>query len=294
MSSPVIQVISLALHLVILSLLMAINRVIHKACLQDHQYYIIRILSLTDAFFSCTTITFATLLLAGLKGETLRVVIGFLGYLLYCTSLLLTALLTLDRLIAVKYCLYYRTYVTRKRINIAVLLATCFSVLVLFSILIWDESEEIPLVWWTTKSAFIYVTSIRLFVCQCIIITGKITMNIRKENEVRLKSNTQNLRFGVKAENLKKLQKLKRSVKDIIHLNFWTCIFLIPNTTVTLLMLFDVNVGWSKNGLALANVFAFTLQSLSNPIVYATSFSKIRNYLFISRRRVKTNSESTT
>ena len=280
------QAVSCFLHVLILSLLIFINMVIRKACLRSHQYYIICILSITDALFSCNIIVFAILLIADLRSENLRLVIGYLGYFLYCSSTLITGLLTLDRWIAVKYCLYYHTYVTRRKINMATLLALTFTATTLLFIFIWDKSEELSsLVWWSTKGVLIYVMTVRLVLCVCIIVTGKMTLKMRKDNEERLKRNAQ-LRHGVIEENLKTLQKLKRSVKDIIHLNFWTCIFIVPISTVSFLILLNFDLGLSKNDLALANVFSFTLQSLSNPIVYATSFSKIRKHLKIKRKRV--------
>lgn len=281
-----IQATSCFLHVIILSLLIAINMVIRKACLKDHQYYIIRILSLTDALFSCNVIVFSILLLADMPSENLKIVVGYLGYFLHCTSILITSLLTIDRWVAVKYCLYYRTYVTKCRINMATFLTVAFSASPLMCIFILDKSEEMSsFIWWSTRAVIIYVTVIRLVVCICIIVTGKLTMKIRQDNEERLKKNTQ-LRYGIKEENLKTLQKLKRSVKDIIHLNFWTCIFIIPISTVSILILFDINFGWSNHMLSLANVFSFSVHSLSNPIIYAKSFSKIRRHLTIKRKRI--------
>ena len=289
-----IQVTSFFLHVVIFSLLTLINMVIRKA-LKDHQYYIIRILSFTDSLFSCNVIVFSILMLADMSSENLRIVVGLLGYILYCTSMLVTSLLTIDRLIAVKYCLYYRTYVTKRRINMATFLTFALSACPLLCFFVWDKSKELPsFIWWTTRGVIVYVTVIRLVVCVCIIVTGKLTLKIRKDNEERLKINSQ-LRHGVKEENLKALQKLKRSVKDIIHLNFWTCIFIIPISTVSILILFDIDLGWSNHELGLANVFSFSLQSLSNPIVYATCFSKIRKHLIIKiikRKRISSNSSS--
>ena len=87
---------------------------------------------------------------------------------------------------------------------------------------------------------------------------------------------------GEQAENLDVLTKIKRGIKDVVVLNFWTCIFLVPVSVLSILSLLDV--GLESELLLQCNMFAYSAQVLSNLIIYIFSQSKIRDFINPKKR----------
>ena len=268
------------LNIMAFVLLIVINVIIHKAGLHDNQYHLIRFLTIADTSFSFNVILFVILVfIMKVEVNTLSKVLGCTGYWIHGLSLTITIFLTLDRLIAVKHAIYYQTYVTKARINKLLLISAFVLAAIVSSIYIFDDSEhEMNTVWYSTYSVVIYTTCIRLLTCICIIVFGKITRDVRNKNEARLAARHSSV---MKREELKNPKKLRRSIKDIIHLNFWTCIFIIPASISSILMLIDIG---EHKELWIFSIFAFTALSVSNPIIYIFSFNKIRKYIFKQRR----------
>ena len=98
-------------------------------------------------------------------------------------------------------------------------------------------------------------------------------MALRDGNEKRIQD--LNSIHGEKAEELDVVKKLKQTIRDMIKLNFWTCIFLLPLSVSCLVIAFESD--YRKTAL-LANIIFVKVYALSNPIIYLTSFEKIREF----------------
>ena len=275
--SVAIQSISAILHGIVIILLIFIHNVIRKARLHNNQYYLIRILSVMDTGFSANAFIYVVLLLCQIERSKLSLVFGFGGYLFHALSMKTVLLLAIDRYIAVKYCLHYELYVTKRRINMVVGSLVVLTILVLSGCYFFDQSDITSFSWHSTYAIVVYLTTVRFLVCAIILQIGRRTLQIRNEKERTIKT-SHVIIHGENAENLSLLKVLKRSIKDIIMLNYWTCFFILPMAVSSTLMLFGIGV--NSKYIALAIYFLHSLHSLTNPIIYIFCFSKIRNYLF--------------
>uniref|UniRef100_A0A7M5ULH2 Uncharacterized protein n=1 Tax=Clytia hemisphaerica TaxID=252671 RepID=A0A7M5ULH2_9CNID len=128
--------------------------------------------------------------------------------------------------------------------------------------------------WIAVKYPLRYQEIVSKLTCVAVLVLGKLTICLRDESEAN-RPHAENL-HGVEAERLDVIIKLKRSVKDVMKLNIWTCVFLLPMVFCSLTFLVtDV----SELGLKLDALFAL-VNVISNPIVYLTCFSKIRQYWY--------------
>ena len=117
------------------------------------------------------------------------------------------------------------------------------------------------------------MTSINYFFLCLEICVGKITKYLRDQNEARMKQKTK-ITLQAKQEQISKIKKIKRSVMDVVKLNWWTCLFVLPMATASLL---------TSSGTGSELVYRMAAISkmaylLSNPIIYLLCFTKIRQY----------------
>ena len=113
--------------------------------------------------------------------------------------------------------------------------------------------------------------------CILILVLGHKTLKIRDQNNGKLQ-NIANF-HGEDAERINTIQRLSRSMKDVLKLNILTCVFLFPLIVVSFVRLF-LQPGsaplWLLIIAALANLFYL----ISNPVIYLCCFTKIREYLY--------------
>ena len=147
-----------------------------------------------------------------------------------------------------------------------------------------------------TYSPYIYTsplimaisTVIRTVCAAIMIILGRKTLQYRNESENRIR-NMNNL-HGEEAEELNALTVLRQGVKDVLKVNLWTCVFLLPMTFVALLIL--LRLGTSVGSVIFTiNTICATLYTLANPIIYLSCFSKIRGFWTRLFRRHRTEPE---
>ena len=123
-----------------------------------------------------------------------------------------------------------------------------------------------------------YVTFVRLLTCVAIVILGKAILCKRSQNEKELKR--RNNIHGTEAESLDILKILKRGIKDVIKLNFWTCIFVVPMGLASLL----ITIGREEEIIIISLFFTSAVYLVSNPIIYLLCFTKIRQFWWRSGR----------
>ena len=239
----------------------------------DNQYYLIRILSIADSMTLVTTI----LVTIEIPSKTVMIILLLATYALYFWSLMITIFLIVDRWLAVKYSLRYHALVTKRKINISILLSL-FGGFIIFSCLFFIEGVESisnDHMYFTNRSTLAFLVILRISTCVVIIVFGKSTIRLRNESEANRPPGA-NL-HGVEAERLDIIIKLKRSIKDVFKLNIWTCVFLLPLTFTTLTHLLFKEAPIQLFRLKfLLNL----LYLVSNPIIYLTCFTRVRQFWY--------------
>ena len=250
--------------------------IVIKVKLRDNRFFLIQTLSLCDLLFSVNTLCYIIILWSNNNNaHLLTASFSCIGFVFHALSLQITTLITLDRFMAVKFGIHYYQIVNKTRLTVAIVMAFMIDTM-LFSLSYIFDDNIIPGVWRITFHGLVYTAILRIGTCFAILVIGKITLKIRDEKVIDIKK-TRHL-HGSKAENLHILQNLKRSIKDIVVLNFWTCIFLVPISICSLLML--CGVGVESRLLSITIMFSYLAPTLSNPIIYVMSQSKIRNRVF--------------
>ncbi|XP_066910143.1 adenosine receptor A3-like [Clytia hemisphaerica] len=256
-----------------------IQFIIQKKRLHDNQYYLIRVLSLTDLF---VVVTSCVLVVNTLFQFTNRIGLVFISMLIYIGlsySLIVTLIIAFDRWIAVKWCLQYYTLFSRVRINTALVILGVINAVILsylFYMYEVENSSGVMKTFYLNDGTVMYVTFVRTVSCVLLIVMGKLTIYLRDQSEIKMKLRT-NL-HGAEAEQLDRTKQLKRSIKDVFKLNLWTCIFLLPMIITSAFFISTISQE-KKEHLLLINGFVTYVYNLSNPIIYLTCFSKIRLYL---------------
>jgi len=165
---------------------------------------------------------------------------------------------------------------TKKLINIIVVIATGCNTLLY--IILYTFGEELLFLWPSAMGTVVFTNGMRLITMLTIVIIGRITLNIRSKAEKAINRQIDMI-HGQRAERLTVLRTLKRSVKDVVVLNFWTCAFLIPVTVAGLLSVLMNGVG-SKKDVSKAIIFSVYALSFSNPFLYVLSQTSLKQWLF--------------
>ena len=250
--------------------------ILRKARLTSPRYHLFSLLSFSDFLFAVNTLLFDMLIMeAKLQWDFIAVMISTFAYVYTMLTLQITIFITVDRLLAVKYSLRYNILMNKKKINIFVGIAVMCNILI-YSILL-HYGEEIYFVWPSTMGTLIFTNVVRVMTMLTIIIVGRITLNIRNKSEKSINRQIDMI-HGQKAEKLTILRSLKRSVKDMAVLNFWTCAFLVP-VTVTAFLYVVMNRLGSKEDLSKAVLFCAYALSISNPFVYVLSQTNLKQWL---------------
>ena len=270
------------LQLPILVLHALVQYTITKARLTNKQYYLIRILSIFDSLFAVNTLAISVVLMMEEIDGDIVVFLYLGGFLWTSLSLHVTTMVVVDRTVAVKYCLRYHQLVSKRKINFAVAWIGFITALVLSCLFYIGGVKNIASdsILISSRDITIYITIVRSFV---IIVLGKINLHIRNRSEAALQRRETSNLHGVRAERLDIFRTLKRSIKDVIQLNFWTCMFVFPMAVSSLLMVF----GNQSVLVFRVNAFATSIYTLSNPIIYLTCFTPLRQFW---RRRLRCNS----
>ena len=233
-----------------------IVKVINNGDMTDNRYFLIQILSTTDIVYAITNIPIVFILNAGpiteLDAGTKCLLI--LANTAQQAGLYTTFLISLDRLVAVHRCLEYHLLVTRRRILFALCGMLPPSVLTNTLLVFLTERKTRVL---ATYGIVILNFSWRLTTCIAILFTGSIALLLRKIN-LRLHDR--------EPARLDMLTSLKRSIKDVAVLNFWTIVFFIPLLITGTTEIFGKTENARSTQIAIA--FLQLANSLANPFIY--------------------------
>ena len=264
--------ITLCLHL-------PIQWCIYKARLHtNNNYYLIRALSLADSLANIWIIFFAVMKRFGIVNLQFRVLGIILSSFLhssYSMSLVITMLIVTDRWIAMQFALRYHALVSKRKINIAILVSS-FILLIIYLTLLFCLTPKDGHMVQRNEYSIVFSGTLILITCIYIIVFAKLTIRIRNQNEARIRDITNF--HGAEAERLDTIKRLTRSVKDVWKLNIMTCVFLVPKILVSIFQVYLPNQLQDdfKIFVALANA----IYLISNPIVYLFCFTQIRQYWY--------------
>eukprot|EP00111_Clytia_hemisphaerica_P021068 TCONS_00062094-protein len=281
---------SLILYSITLCLHFAVQWVIYKLRLHtSNNYYLIRVLSLTDSLAGSWVLFFVLLKGVGIKVESIVLKVVLSSFLMSSNSmsLVITMLIVTDRWIAIQFALRYHALVTRRKINIAILISSVTLIVIFISLLFCQTKQAGQIVQRNQYSLF-FSGGLRSITCVYIIVFAKLTLKVRNQNEARIQNITNF--HGTEAERLDIISKLTRSIKDVWKLNIWTCFFLVPRIFSSI---FQVYLPIQMiNDFKIFIFLPNAIYLISNPIVYLFCFTKIRQYWYrtlIARNSVNDN-----
>ena len=199
----------------------------------------------------------------------------FLMSVVVTSSLLSTLGISLDKYLSIKYSLRYHSIVTQKKIVLFLgfswVISTIFAAVTTLLGALTDESKYYYVLHYVQR----LIISLLLLFCSAYI------RHVRNAHEKQI--TLRNKQFGVQAEQLNILKRLRRSVVDVMRLNCTTAFAVI---TVTIL-----GAIWRYSSLEGNNVVTQILRAVclfylcSNPIIYIIVTSALRKeYSRITRR----------
>ena len=174
----------------------------------------------------------------------------------HLASIVFILFLSVERFIAVRFCLKYHEIVTEQRVAFSIGVCWFFSLSIptLFRITVKDRFKYI-------LRLEIAATIFRVIVAVSLIIISIYT-NIVRERHVK-NIEARKLHFGIFQEHLDTLNKLKRSIKDTFKLNIATTVTLFIQSVFELLRAFpETGKLMSVNIAALIILFLLKISSL--------------------------------
>ena len=270
MSSVYLQISVTVLALIVISHVLIVFIII-KASLKQHRYYLIQWLSFVDGVISlCAIVTLISTTKPHNKYiENINTVLtySFGGF-----SLAIIIIISADRFCSVVFCLRYNALVTKKRIDALLVVVFTVNFIMVVSLLFYTKKRIGK---WSPVTVAIecYVFSIRSIACCVIIVVNKTILKVRQEKLTRINKNNNEGPHSQAQEKITFLKLMERSIKDILVLNIWTVIFLLPQIPSSLTFFFSDDMVMKMRGL---NFILFILCSLSNPIIYLTTQRELR------------------
>jgi len=185
----------------------------------------------------------------------------------YTASILSTLGITIDRYIAVMYCMKYNEYVTKPRICFALSLLWIFSAFLASIPTMAGSTHEMT-------SLYRDCVHVPLYLACCIFFVGSSIYIWYVRNKHVAEITKRNVYFGFIAERLGILQNLAKSVVDIIKLNVLTA-FLV----ILIQVLKVVNYYWldeREHVIFIILTLARAMYIMSNPVIYMLTMTELR------------------
>ena len=236
--------------------------IITKVNIHKPRYYILLNLTISD------------LCMVGVGLTSLRYNNGYNEYthicskIFYALSLITTVLISVDRDIAVRYCLRYNQIVTNRNLAISIIVSWLVSIV----INIFPAIEELKLrngrqYYRYSEDAVSYVTR---FGCVLILMALSISMlMVRNKHISFIKSLNNN--SSADTEKLNILRDLKQSLKDVFRLNVVTAVLVTAANIGSVIYIFDGRKT-TKQVYSIIGAAYF----LTNPFLYALTMSELR------------------
>lgn len=234
--------------------------IIQKRNLHNVRYVLLFNLIVSDILYAVTTVVYRIL-----KRHYVALCIMRTFYFL---SILSTFVISLDRYVAIKYCLRYPSLASKQNLIKAIvmtwLLATCIGTTPLIYRMFKKKSKgHIVLQEW-----LLYLTVFS--VCFFLVLISLYTINIRKKHMRVIKK--QRKSFEKRSEHLNSLQLLGNSVKDVFRLNLATVVLLV---TQNLVRIFGSHLDMPVTD---AVKYFAMIYLVGNPLIYATTMAELRKH----------------
>ena len=249
--------------------------IIKKRHLHKPGYYLLINLSTTDLLMVVlTSIRFLLL-------SRTNYYISMLQGLFFYSSLLNTVLISLDRYIAVIYCLRYRQIVNKRNLVISMIASYFLSSFLKLIPLITSENLDIKDIRYYNKIDRIISYVINFSCSVTLVCLSLIMLRIRRRHaKAIMKSKTY---FGAEKERLDVLRGLKQSIKDVFRLNIATAIIVL--TSVISKICYDLNIV-NDFRIQIASTALRIMYMFTNPFLYAVTMSELRKCYYNSFKNV--------
>ena len=246
--------------------------IIRKRNLHKARYFILINLSMSDLTMVITRVIIHTIQVFLISKEYFYI----FSDICYYSSVFSTVLISVDRYIAIQYCLRYGQIVTKQTLGISIIISWCASIFLKLIHIVENEKLKkhdsyFKTIDNITRYVFIFGSCIAL-VC----LSLRMFQIRRKHIKLILGRKTH---FGVEKEKLDKLTDLKQSIKNVFRLNLATAVIVISANICKLCN--DYTKAYAANELtALFNA----LYILSNPFLYVLTMSELREHYCITFR----------
>ena len=265
-SGPIVYVTlivpTITFHLTIITLIFKKNRL-----RRENNLFIIANITTCDLSYCFFSLIFSirALALDYFRDDFQSEIVIFFAIMRFGTSMLCTSLLTMDRYIAVSCGLRYNQIVTKRRIVLVIIGIWMFSMLMTIT---WKFLEKL-FNDTTGRIGAMMLIFVYIVVTIFTLSVALHTLNMRKKHAAYIQS--RNIRFGIEAERRDMLQRLKKSITDVMRLNVLTVIF------ISLLCIFQVLKTWYDGAtFKLAHRIVLLLYTCTNPFVYILTQRKLR------------------
>ena len=242
------------------------RRDLHKA-----SYFILINLSMSDLIMAITRVIIDVCLFR-------KEYVYIISDISYYSSIVSTVLISVDRYIAIQYCLRYGQIVTKQSLGISIIISWCASIF-LKLIHIVEKAKLKKL-----DSYFKVIDDITRYVCifgSCIALVClslRMLRTRRKHIKLILGRKTH---FGVEQEKLDKLRELKQSIKNVFRLNLATAVIVVTANICKICAIYT-----TSNAAYLLTVLFNVIYFVSNPFLYALTMSELREHYCATFRYV--------
>ena len=244
--------------------------IIRKRDLHKARYFILINLSMSDLSMGITRVIIHSVQVILISKESFCII----SDICYYSSVFSTVFISIDRYIAIQYCLRYGQIVTKHTVGISIIISWCASIFLKLIHMV-DKAKlknsYSKVIDDITRYVFIFGSCIAL-VC----LSLRMLHIRRKHIKLILGRKTH---FGVEKEKLDKLRDLKQSIKNVFRLNLATAFIVISANICNLCN--DYTATYAAYGLT---VFFNGVYFLSNPFLYALTMSELREHYCITFR----------
>ena len=240
--------------------------IICRERLHQNRYYLMKLLSIMDSIHIVCSILVFSLVRKYIRDILMLEIISSTTYSIGLASYFVIVLLTLDRYLAIKYCLRYTELVTKKKINV---ITSVGMGLILITMFLSMHFSEILFVksFISTTGVMYFKMTFQTMTCVFILTFGVLVTRLRKSNIKYARKRTLSKSIDDKVSFLR---ASKRSVKDICVLNIWTIILTVPNIAVNLYMITTGENLRPYEGITIG------IYVMSNPLVYLLTQTDLR------------------